>query len=494
MKKLLFNIRNFYADKIRPIIFFHKNKGIYKTSSLPATLLKQYCSKRYDISNYSLCNAPFNSLFLGIDGYVIPCCFNRKMKLGSFNTQSILDIWNGEKIADFRNEFINFRFPDSCFQCKNHFMSGNFPAMGAERYDHIPVYKNQPAEIIFELSDECNYRCIMCKGADSDWLAKLHENKSASIDLPFLINQFDALLPGIYKTDFYGGEPFLIEEYYSIWGKIIEKNPKCIIDVQTNGSILNERVKQVLEKGRFRIGISLDSLNEETYSNIRRGGHLRIVLNNIEFFFQYTKRKNTHLYFAFCPITLNWKEIPEIIRFGNLHNADVFFNTVMEPHEISLYHLPCHLLKPIISQLENEKISSGNYTELINKRNYNEFLHELKQWHQQKMKIKKMYREELEALEGIPINEILNDLKSKYQECSYIANEQQNTNVLSHYYLVTEKLLDAYPHDIFLKKMLKKIIAMPHEKFVDFVRNKNMDELFIRSKKLYAEIKSSYEE
>jgi MoaA/NifB/PqqE/SkfB family radical SAM enzyme len=72
---------------------------------------------------------------------------------------------------------------------------------------------------------------------------------------------------------------------------IIAINPKCLIMVQTNGMVLNERIKNLLSRGNFQIGVSIDSLKKEVYETIRPHGKLERVMENINYFSEYSKRK-----------------------------------------------------------------------------------------------------------------------------------------------------------------------------------------------------------
>ena len=112
-----------------------------------------------------------------------------------------------------------------------------------------------------------NLECIMCYGNFSSSIRKNREKLPSTptvYDEKFL-ESLDPIIPDLKYVKFLGGEPFLINIYYEVWERIIECNPNCLIDVQTNGTILNDRVKDILERGNFRIGVSLDSLKKETY-------------------------------------------------------------------------------------------------------------------------------------------------------------------------------------------------------------------------------------
>jgi len=55
-----------------------------------------------------LCDFPWEKMTVSWDGHVVPCCFdyNKKYTLGNINEQSLLEIWNGEKMHALRREMM----------------------------------------------------------------------------------------------------------------------------------------------------------------------------------------------------------------------------------------------------------------------------------------------------------------------------------------------------------------------------------------------------
>lgn len=76
-------------------------------------------AKRKD---YYPCLWPWNKLTVLWDGRVVACCFDSDGKevLGDLKTETLLDIWNGEKMQALRRMHITNSFPDGhlCKNCK----------------------------------------------------------------------------------------------------------------------------------------------------------------------------------------------------------------------------------------------------------------------------------------------------------------------------------------------------------------------------------------
>jgi radical SAM protein with 4Fe4S-binding SPASM domain len=67
---------------------------------------------------YSVCPQPFYHVQINPDGNVVPCqSFEYPVILGNANTESIVDIWNGDKFNQFRRSFIEQELNKICRNC-----------------------------------------------------------------------------------------------------------------------------------------------------------------------------------------------------------------------------------------------------------------------------------------------------------------------------------------------------------------------------------------
>lgn len=156
--------------------------------------------------------------------------------------------------------------------------------------------------------------------------------------------------------DFLGGEPFLVPVYYEIWDKIIKLNPAATVNITTNGSILNDKVKEIFNKiPNLNITVSLDSVNPDTYAFIRRNGKLQKVLNNIEFFINNSRKVGISV----CPMIQNIYEMHDIVQFCINKKLNLYFNEVVGTLKTNSknehYNLPEVALSTVTSE-EKEKI------------------------------------------------------------------------------------------------------------------------------------------
>jgi MoaA/NifB/PqqE/SkfB family radical SAM enzyme len=224
----------------------------------------------------------------------------------------------------------------------------------------------------------------MCNGYFSSSIRKNRENLPATVN-PYdegFVNQLDDFIPYLTDARFLGGEPFLIDIYYSIWEKIRKQNPAMRLHITTNATVLNNRVKELIEDLNVHFVISVDSIQKESYEAIRINARFDRMMENWKYFYDYTRRKKTQMSFAVCPIKLNWQEIPGIVEFCNQHSIQVYFNTVTYPRELSLETMPAAELHKVISFMESANIPSAGYVPAYNKRMYDDMLNQLRAWHQ----------------------------------------------------------------------------------------------------------------
>lgn len=360
--------------------------------------LKQYNATRISANKRLSCHAPFVNLNFEQNGNVRACCYNTSHILGKWPEQSIAEIWQSAKADQLRSYIRQNNFGGGCVECGKMIETGNHQGVRARYYDEFAYgfFDNLrqtltskigfPSVMEFELSNQCNLECVMCNGYFSSSIRKNREHLPPIVS-PYnenFVNELEAFIPHLTDAKFLGGEPFMIDIYLSIWERIRKINPNIRIHITTNGTFLNNRVKELLEGLHAGIIISIDSVNRETYSKIRVNGNYDKVMENVAYFLDYTKRKNTFISIAACPILYNWKELPEMLEFCLAKNIALYFNAVFTPVELSLREQPVEALKEMIGFLESYQLPvlRGNP---LSPRNlsikaYKDFILQLKGW------------------------------------------------------------------------------------------------------------------
>ena len=360
-------------------------------------ILKEYNTFRNGASLHTLCPAPSMNLHFSQLGIVTACCFNRTKVMGVYPKHSLHDIWNSDEAQKMRQELEKGKFPIGCEKCREQILSKDFGGSHANFYSQQAKYFGitrdkmnpstdeaskgvLPMKLEFNIHNNCNLQCIMCHGLASSSI-RVHREGLPAMPNPYddaFVEQLKTYLPYVVETDFMGGEPFMIGAYKSIWKAISEVNPKIKTCILTNATILNDSIKSLLESFNCWIHISIDSFKKETYEAIRKGASFEEVMENSSYFNQLMKARGLNLVWRYCPMRINWHEIPETVSYCTEQDIKLFFNQVDSPINMSLTTLPVDELQKVIDTLKAEepKLPTTEVA-LENLKNYRELIHRL---------------------------------------------------------------------------------------------------------------------
>jgi MoaA/NifB/PqqE/SkfB family radical SAM enzyme len=350
---------------------------------LDKNTVAEYIQSRSCGDSPKLCFAPFNSMVFEPHGLVKACCHSFRAS-DKYPEKSIKEIWSGGVFKEMRAHMNNNSLPPACSFCRTHIESGEFFGVASRTYDaYLPIKHGYPTIMEFFLDITCNLECVMCTGEFSSSIRKNREKLSPfeSIYGDSFVNELREFIPYLQKASFVGGEPFLIDIHYQIWKMITKLNPQCRISVTTNGTILNDRVKSMLDAGNFNIILSLDSVSKEVYEKIRVNAKYDSVMENLKYFHNYCKNKGTTFEIVPCPQKLNWHETPKMVEFANGLDSMLYFSTAVRyPFLVCLWTLSSNELKKIHSQLSTFDPPSNTLIEQHNRRIYLDFINEVEMW------------------------------------------------------------------------------------------------------------------
>jgi len=403
-----------------------------------------------------------------MNGKMQVCCLNTKEIIGNITHNTIKEAWNGKTAELIRSSFKNNTFSDGCYDCKNQIENNEFYGVKSKLYDTLkPSVKNYPVLMEFELKNTCNLKCIMC----NDDLSSAHITKNplkqynnSNYNTDF-VNQLTEFIPFLKYTSFIGGEPFLIDLYFEIWDLIFKINPKIRINISTNGTVLNSKIKTYLEKGLFDISVSIDSIKKETYEKIRVGANLENTIKNLEWFKLYCNRKKTFFSVWICPMRINCYEIISIVQYFSELNIPIFFNTVWTPHTLSLWNWDVNNLYNLLQQLNNINSFGNNKFQKENYNRFNDFRKQIKTWY-----IKQIQNQNNKTY----FNAKTKDLEIFFNE--KLHNLKLNKIIID---TITEKLslVIKNKNEEQKNKIYVFLINFPIEKLVDIIFNKSIEEL-----------------
>lgn len=326
----------------------------------------------------TLCKAPFNALRLSLTGNIQICCANKEFLLGKYPETNIKNAWFSEKVKELRNCIASKDLSLGCSECKSQIENGAFYSVKARFYNHLKINKNgYPSLIEFELDNNCNLECIMCNPHTSSSI--LNKCDFQIEKTPYnnsIINEIEEFIPYLTHVNFIGGEPFLVPLYFSIIEKMLSINPKIIFNISTNGTILNNRIKELLSKGNFDIGFSIDSIRKDTYEKIRINASFDVVMENLDYFQNYCKSKRTSFSVWICPLKQNAYEIAEFVNYFEKRKIKVYFNTVIMPHSLSLWYQNSFYLNELHAFYKKLQINGKSE----NNKRFIEFINQIGSW------------------------------------------------------------------------------------------------------------------
>lgn len=129
------------------------------------------------------------------------------------------------------------------------------------------------------VTDLCNLRCKYCmpeKGIDKMW----HKEILTLEEIEVITESFVEL--GVDKVRITGGEPLVRKNILKLIDGIGKIGGVNDLAMTTNGILLKDYAKDLKNAGLNRLNISLDTLNEEKYSQITKVGKIKDVLQGIE--------------------------------------------------------------------------------------------------------------------------------------------------------------------------------------------------------------------
>lgn len=180
---------------------------------------------------------------------------------------------------------------------------------------HTYIYGMPPA-IGIELTNHCNLKCPECASGSGQM-----RRKRGFMDLGLFNKVITELGPFLLNVNLYfQGEPLLHPDFYSfIRGS---RNIRSVIS--TNGHLLTEEIAdKIIRSGLSKLIISLDGIEQETYSAYRINGTINIVLDGIRNICAAKNRNGSDLKIELQMLVnrINEKEIPRIRDLAAHFNA-----------------------------------------------------------------------------------------------------------------------------------------------------------------------------
>ncbi len=287
------------------------------------------------------CSVPFTTLLLEPDGLVGGCrqkgC---EFPMGRLQDNTLMEIWNGEKIRQWRREFLEGK-PIICQKEVRHYSCHSCPEYNSllPEVDISEFQTKKPSRIAFNLNGKCNLECRMCH---------VWEKPNGLYDKIGFWQQIDDIIENLKEVELLSGEPFIQKDTYKLMDLISVKKPDARWIITTNANWkLTDFVRSKMDKVHFRnLIVSLDSLVPGNYAKIRKKGDLDLALSTLDDLLDYEQDRIKR---GLSPLNIrinflvqkdNWQELADFHTFKKNKKVEIFRTFLYEPFEHSLLSLP----------------------------------------------------------------------------------------------------------------------------------------------------------
>jgi len=231
----------------------------------------------------------------------------------------------------------------------------------------LPKLKNFPERVTIELTNRCNLACTMCP-------RHLMEGNLGSMSFDLfkkIIDEISGYKP-VALIPFMRGESMLHRDFIPMmeYAKSKDIGP---IQIATNASMMKKEIAEALVDLEIDfVSFSIDSIDPETYAEIRVHGKLEKVLANIEHFINYRAKKKSVLPEIQVSVVKtgqnqdqvdgfvkHWQGKVDRIRVFEQHTSDGNFGSIGTLKDKFKFdrRLPCHKVFNEISIYWNGEIA-----------------------------------------------------------------------------------------------------------------------------------------
>tara|TARA_B110000503_G_scaffold28131_1_gene44922 strand:+ start:5139 stop:6263 length:1125 start_codon:yes stop_codon:yes gene_type:complete len=325
-------------------------------------------------------------------GDMVLCCRADQTTgcMGNVNTQTVEQVWKGEKYSKIRQQMINGEEPDACKICYTAETLGGLSKRVRENetwkdYSYLTNTPEVDLDIPYvdiRFNNICNLKCRSCRPLHSHSIANEYKQlgKPLSHEIvlkhksPSIEHELDRLAPTIEEIYFCGGEPLLMDDHYRLLDKLIEvKNFDVRIRYSTNLTKLEYKNYNVLERWKYfknvSVHASLDGIKSKL-EYIRHGTKWNDILANL------TLLKENNIEIKISPTTsvFNIMDISEICTYyvdnGFITTDDLGVSLLETP-----YYYSVQTLHPTLKELAKERIEKFMNTRNLSSDSKKRFQH-----------------------------------------------------------------------------------------------------------------------
>jgi MoaA/NifB/PqqE/SkfB family radical SAM enzyme len=194
-------------------------------------------------------------------GDVYACCHHQPGVVGNVYTNTLEEIFNGDRIQEFRQQEIDGTLP--CLK------GCTLVQKDSVKDDIRGDYHSDLLGLGIEFGERCNIACVMCTQDHKSTLELDPETLLRNVEIP----------KSCGKVEFYGGEPLVLKSAKLFFDHCAEAGTKA--GFITNGTAISEVMAAKIARHCWSIFFSLNAASKEIHEAVNVGSRFDKVLRNV---------------------------------------------------------------------------------------------------------------------------------------------------------------------------------------------------------------------
>ena len=342
------------------------------------------------LPNKNFCVLPWVSLETSPIGTVRPCCLaedeitdNSGKKFSLLETD-LNEVHKSKYMQNLRQQFLDGEKPQTCRKCWNEERSGRTSKRmhTLNRLEHIVTDTEWNADakplvfIDFKLGNICNLKCRICgswssstfaaeevqfEGKDSFHYQMLKDGAWPRRNQKFW-TEIDKLMEQVRYLEFTGGEPFMIQEHFSLLERMVMRGIANNVEIHynTNGTQFPEHAEEIWRHFKLvEIAFSVDDVGPR-FEYQRTNASWEEVNANIDRF-EEMRERNTNIQLQVCSTVnvFNVMYLEGLANWIDTRSFDfVYWNMLHEAYYNSVSTLPDKAKTLACERLNNATVSN----------------------------------------------------------------------------------------------------------------------------------------
>ena len=356
------------------------------------------------MDNKTFCPMPFCHVNVKQEGKV-SACWRYPDRIGDYTNESIIEIWNGDKLKTLRKQLLNGERPEGCRSCWDMEDSGvkSTRQQTAEDYKKIidfetvketiandysmPLGNLKSVEVRFD--NICNLMCRHCSpDYSSVWEVAVKRDEALNKKMIQLgtfrkqeehvklndriIDEIGSLSDNLVEVMLAGGEPLYHDKHYKFIESLLPNANKIMLSYNSNLTTLEYKGKNILDLWKnFRrvlLRVSIDG-DRDCYQYVRVHNDLDKVERNIA---QVIELPNAKVNATCTTSLLNITRLTSIVEYFLSLGAYFHTSIVQYPRALNPKLLPQELKDKVtadwtawIKDIDNNIAKNVKYTNNI---------------------------------------------------------------------------------------------------------------------------------